>query len=100
MSDERRLYLFENGNPDWVVAYDEADANRVYCEHLGEDPATYDPGDDNDWERKADDSTAKYWIGPDGQLCEPSEPGAELTEIRAVEVVQRFGRGFCASVDF
>ncbi len=95
---ERRLYLFESGNPDWCVAYDEADALAAWCEHVGETPADYDAGD---WEKKPDDYTAKYWIDSDGHITSPdNEDGGELVELTAAEVVQRFPRGFLASVDF
>lgn len=96
----RPLYLFKNDNPDWVVAEDEVDAFRAWCEHMGENPADYD-GDEQDWRQLSDDETATYWIAPDGTLsCPDDGDGAELTRLTALEVVQRFGRGFFASVDF
>lgn len=93
-----QLYLFESGNPDWVVARDEKDALAIWCEHVGEKSTDgYDP---EDWERRPDDYTAKYWIDPDtGKISDDSD-GNTLVELTAAEVVRRFGRGFIASVDF
>ena len=95
---KRPLYLFESGNPDWCVAHDAADARDVWCEHVGEDPQHYDA---EDWERRPDDYTAKYWISADGKITSPdNEDGGQLIELTAAEVVKRFPRGFLASVDF
>ena len=93
MSQDRQLYLFESGNPDWVIAYDEDDAHRLWCEHTGEKPEDYD----NDWVKLADDSTAKYWLDGNGKITDDS---GTLTEMTALEAVKRFGRGYVASVDF
>jgi hypothetical protein len=92
----RRLYLFESGNPDWVVAFDIDDARRLWCEHMGEKPEDY-VGED-DWTPLADDATAKYWL--DRETGKLTDDDGVLTELTAAEVVERFGRGFVASVDF
>jgi len=95
MSD-RKLYLFESGNPDWVVAYDVEDARNLYCAHLGEDVDDYDV---HEWKQLADDKAALYWLDPEtGTLTD--EYDGVLTTLTAREVVERFGRGFVASVDF
>ncbi len=91
----RPLYLFESGNPDWVVAHDEDDARALWCLHLGERPEDY-VGDV--WERLDDDTKSKFWLDPGtGKI---TDEGGVLTELTALEVVNRFGRGFVASVDF
>ena len=91
----RPLYLFESGNPDWVVAHDEDEARALWCAHLGEKVEDY-AGDV--WEQVPADATRKFWI-KDGKVSDPSE-GATLETISARDVVQRFGRGFVASIDF
>ena len=93
----RPLYLFKSGNPDWVVAHDEEDANRVWCGHVGEDSNEYEA---DEWERLADDYTAKYWLDPETGHVSDDGDGNELVELTALEVINRFGRGFVASVDF
>jgi hypothetical protein len=93
---ERRLYLFKSGNPDSVVAFDEDDALRLWCEHIGEKPEDY--ADESDWRRMPDDETAKYWLDPDTGAITDDE--GVLTELTAAEAVRRYGRGFLASVDF
>lgn len=93
----RPLYLFKSGNPDWVVAHDEDDANRVWCDHIGEDTNEYDA---DEWDRLADDYTAKYWLDPETGHVSDDGDGNELVELTALEVINRFGRGFVASVDF
>ena len=93
----RPLYLFENSNPDWVVAHDADDALDVWCKHVGETRDGYDP---EDWEQRPDDHTAKYWIDPDTGGISDDGDGNTLVELSALEVVGRWGRGFIASVDF
>lgn len=74
------LYLFESGNPDWVVAHDEADARAAWCKALGEKPEDYA---DEDWERLPDDRTLKLWL-LDGKLTDDTDRGG-------LEHVHRFG---------
>jgi hypothetical protein len=93
----RPLYLFESGNPDWVVAHDVADAVRVWCEYMGEKVEFY-LSETDDWEQKPDDSTAQYWL--DRETGALTDEDGVLTEMTALEVVNRWGRGFVASVDF
>lgn len=97
-SSEAQFYLYKSLEPAWVVARDEDDALEVWCEHIGEAPGDYAA---DEWERQPDEATASYWLTPDGAITSPdNDDDGEPVELRADEVVRRFGRGFIASVNF
>ena len=102
----RPVFMFENGNPDWVIAYDEADAIKLWCEQTGENLETYeeDYGGEGDWGKLRDDKVCVFWLDEDGDLTDDSGTRTELT---AAEACKRFGRRsketghpFFASSDF
>lgn len=95
--EARRLRLFENGNPDWCVAYDEADALAVWAAATGENPADYYA---DDWAPVDDDKARLYWLTPDGDLTShDNEDGGALVPMTAAQVCAKFGHGFYASSD-
>ena len=106
IDDARPIHMFQNGNPDWVIAWSAADAVDLWCEQTGEPRETYneDYGGEDDWEALPDDKVCKFWLDENGDL---TDDGGALTELTAGEACKRFGRRdketglpFFASSDF
>ena len=61
------LHVWHDGESEWVIATDAADAMAVWCDTVGEKPESYP---DMAWEMLPDDSTMAIWINED----EETEP--------------------------
>jgi hypothetical protein len=91
------LHMFENGCPEWVIAFDVADAVKVYEVATGLKPGDHDGEDD--WAELPGDKVVKFWLDDNGELSDGSN-GRTLTPMTVDAACAKFGHGFYASSEF
>jgi|SRR5580692_1386504 hypothetical protein len=89
---KRELHMFENGCPEWVVAYDEKDACEVYFLATGVPAEDYEGEDD--WRQLDPQATSKFWLDDKGDITDTS---GKLVEMTNAEACEKFGHGFYAT---
>jgi hypothetical protein len=87
-----RLHVFAT-YCEWVVARDEEDAAKVWCETVG--ATVEDLGDP--FERWADDRVLSMWTDADGKICDIGEGTLQKRTCR--EWADAFGRGFLGTTE-
>jgi len=102
--EPKELAIWENGCPEWVIAYDEKDANKIISKHYGID---YDAHDDEDWTKLDPDKEFTFCLNEMApqELYDILEkerfPRVDILAVAKVkDWIDAMGHGFLATTEY